>query len=292
MMKIKTESNCILLPVDSGLHLICENGLKTELIDCLTAYFNQKKKSRCVILNDDNEIVDPNEMDFIYVPSNEDYSSTFGFKPKTLLNVELSKIIESNPEMFQSIDLLRKDFRNLLTDVGMIKFMGILKEGLDNHFEITTNNFTLSKMLHALEMKVEYVSIQEQMMTLYNLYLFLNRNKSCIIYIDFLMDYETMNWLLQKRSENYIFLVSNSSIEDKWADLFDSILFMTESDFVEKIEIERKNANVLSYALQPIVMKHPEYQSDKISEIMKLFDDKTINYCIKLVADSSVKAFI
>ena len=292
MMKIKTESNCILLPVDSGLHLICENDLKTELIDCLTAYFNQKKKSRCVILNDDNEIVDPNEMVFIYVPSNEDYSSTFGFKPKTAINTELSRIIETNPEMFQSVDLIRKDLRNLLTDVGMIKFMEILTGGVRNHLEITTSNFTLSKLLQTLEMKFESSSEQEQMMALYNLYLFLNRDKSCIIYIDFPIDSETMNWLLQKKSENYIFLISNSSIEDKWADLFDSILFVTESDFVEKIEVERRNAKLLSYALQPIVMKHPENQNDKIFDIMKLFDDKTINYCIKLVADNSLKAFI
>ena len=56
-MKIKTEYKTFVIPINNGMHLIYENGYKNELIDCLNNYFGLKKKNKCVILDDDEEII-------------------------------------------------------------------------------------------------------------------------------------------------------------------------------------------------------------------------------------------
>ena len=251
-----------------------------------------KKKTKCIITNNENELITPKEAEFIYIPSTTDVSQIFEFKNKTLLNTELEKFISENPLMYTTIETIRQNYRSLLTDEGMYKFIGILGYGTKVDIEINTANFSISKILQALRIETESMTTQEQFMILYNLQLYLKRKQFCIIYIDFLIDEETLEWLNRIKSKNTIILVSNNSIEDYMAEQFDSIIILTPNDYIETIELDKSQSKLISYALHPIVFTHPEYQNQKIIDIMRLFEDKTSSFSINFITDNDVKAFI
>lgn len=73
-------------------------------------------------MDDDHELISPKDVQFVYISSKEDISSIFDFKPKTLLNSELEKFIDENPGSYKSIESIRNNLRELLTDEGMYKF--------------------------------------------------------------------------------------------------------------------------------------------------------------------------
>ena len=93
MMIIKSNEHTLIIPVHRGLHLIHEMNCKYELLECLNSYFALKKKTKCIIMDDDHELINPKDVQFVYISSKEDISSIFDFKPKTLLNSELEKFI-------------------------------------------------------------------------------------------------------------------------------------------------------------------------------------------------------
>ena len=126
MMIIKSNEHTLIIPVHRGLHLIHEMNCKYELLECLNSYFTLKKKTKCIIMDDDHDLISPKDVQFVYISSKEDISSIFDFKPKTLLNSELEKFINENPESYRSIESVRNYLRELLTDEGMYKFMNIL----------------------------------------------------------------------------------------------------------------------------------------------------------------------
>ncbi len=291
-MKIKYGDHTLMIPVQSGLHIMYESNLKYELIECLNSYFVQKKKTKCIITDENDELINPKGAEFIYVSSKEDLSSIFEFKPKTVLNTELEKFIEENPQMYRSMEYLRKDLRELLTDEGMYKFMNILGKGIPNDIRINTTNFTVSKVLQALSIEIETLTVQELFMMIYNLMIYINRNQFSILYIDFEVDDETMEWLQRIKSPNRVILVSNDSVNTCCAELFDSIIILSTNEFVETVDIDITKASLLSYVLHPIVLNHPEYQNEKIIDIMRLFEDKTSTFLVEFITDNDLKAFI
>lgn len=291
-MKINSGDHTFMIPVQSGLHILYESNHKNEFVDCMNSYFVQKKKTKCIVKDDEDELIAPKSAEFIYLSSKEDLSSVFDFKQKTLLNTELEKFIGENPQMYQSVEYIRNDLRELLTDQGMFKFMNILINGLAIDVNINTTNFTVSKILQSLSVDIEELTKQEQFMMLYNLLIYINRKQFSIIYIDFEIDEETMEWLNRIKSPNRIILVSNDSIEDYYAELFDSIIILSTNEFVETINIDITKASLLSYVLHPVVMKHPEYQNEKIIDIMRLFRDETSTFLVEFITDNELKAFI
>ena len=76
------------------------------------------------------------------------------------------------------------------------------------------------------------------------------------------------------------------------AEEFDSMIVLTTNDFVETLEIDKNNANIISYVLHPIVLKHPEYQTEKIIQILSLFEDKSSTFYVEFITDNPLKAFI
>ena len=71
-MKIKTNEEVFILP-DKGLHLIVGNGFEKTIIECLNSFLNQKKKSKCIIYDQDGDMVDMKQTGFIYVSKDETY---------------------------------------------------------------------------------------------------------------------------------------------------------------------------------------------------------------------------
>ena len=158
-----------------------------------------------------------------------------------MLNSELEKFINENPESYRSIESVRNYLRELLTDEGMYKFMNILGNGISIDLELKTTNFTVSKLLQSLKFETDQMTIQQQFIILYNLLLYVSRNQFTIVYIDFEIDSESMEWLKRIQSPNRIILVSNEAIDDNDAEEFDSMIVLTTNDFVETLEIDKNN---------------------------------------------------
>lgn len=288
MMRIKSDDSTIIIPVDSGLHLVYENNIKDELLTNLNSYFGQKKKTKCIIFNEDDELISPKDAEFIYISTKENLDTIYNFKSKTLLNDSIENFINENPTMFYSIDKIREELRNLLTDKGMFKIKQVLENGTNLNLNFETTNFTISKILQNLIIDVTSIKQTEQFIILYNLLLFVNRNKFNVIYIDFPLDNDSIDWLNSIKSSNNIILVSNESIEDYMAKEFESMIILTDNNFIEEIDLEIEKSNLLSYALHPIVFKHPEYQNEKIIEIIDMLSDEKTSFFVKFITNNAL----
>ena len=233
-------------------------------------------------------MISPKDAEFIYISSKENLDTIYNFKSKTLLNDSIENFINENPTMFYSIDKIREELRNLLTDKGMFKIKQVLENGTNLNLNFETTNFTISKILQNLIIDVTSIKQTEQFIILYNLLLFVNRNKFNVIYIDFPLDNDSIDWLNSIKSSNNIILVSNESIEDYMAKEFESMIILTDNNFIEEIDLEIEKSNLLSYALHPIVFKHPEYQNEKIIEIIDMLSDEKTSFFVKFITNNAL----
>lgn len=286
MMIIKDEEHYFFIP-NSGLNIICEREYKQDLINDLYSYFNQKKKNKCVVL-DDNNVISNKDVEFIYISYNENLDGIFDFKIKTILNNELSLFIENNNEMFTSIEKIRLDIYDLLSDVGMFKFKHILETGLDIKIELSSVNFTLSKILQTLQIECSSFNKIQQLLILYNLLLYLNRNSFNIIYLDFPINNYCINWLMSIDKNNNTILISNDSIENIDELSIDGMIVLSNSNNVSNIEINNDEIRDYSYALNSTIAKFPDFQNKKILGIMSQFDFQDTSFFIKFVDLNSI----
>ena len=287
-MKIKYDDHTIVLPVESGLHLIydCANG--GEFLECLLSYFGQKKKTKCIVFDDEDDLISPKDVELIYF-SDKDMNSVYGFKPKTEFNTELSHFIEENQEQYTSIEMIRTNLKELLTDRGLFRFRKILTSGTKMNLEISTANFEVSKILQNLVINSDDLTEQEQMITLYNLYNYIYRKSFRIIYIAFEVDDGTMEWLNSIRSKDALILVENTSTTASYATEFDSLIALSNTGFVEKVKLPRVVAPQISYLFHPIVLKHPAYQNEKIFDLYTYFRDFDRTFMVEFTAAESTE---
>lgn len=287
MMIIKDEEHYFFIP-NSGLNIICEREYKHDLINDLYSYFNQKKKNKCVVLDDDNNVISNKDVEFIYISYNENLDGIFDFKLKTMLNNELSLFIESNNEMFTSIERIRLDIYELLSDTGMFKFIQILENGLDIKIGLTPLNFTLSKILQTLQIECSSLNKIQQLLILYNLLLYLNRNSFNIIYLDFPINDYCIKWLNSIDKNNNTILISNDSVESIDELSIDGMVVLANINNVSNIEINNDEIRDYSYALNSTIAKFSEYQNEKILRIMNQFDYRDTSFFIRFVDLNSI----
>lgn len=279
-MKIKTEDSVYLIPIKNGICSLVSNYTE-DLINCLSSYFINKKKTKCVILDDEEDLIKYNDVAFIYIPNNEDLKQVFSLKPKTLINNELAIFIENNQEMFSSIENVREQLIELLTDHGMFKLRKIMQQNIDNEIKFTVDDFDIARILQSISIDVEELTVQQMYMALYNLLLYVNRDKFCLVFIDFELDGSTINWLYKIKSSNILLLIKNESINTRDKEIIDYILIEKNSNLIEKIEISKRQINDLIYGFHPYILKNLEYQTEKIRSLMSEFMQNDISFLIK-----------
>lgn len=267
-MKIKSEEFQFVIPIDNGIALLVSE-YKNELIELLTSYITNGKKNKCTITDDDGDLINPKDFAFIYISNGDNIDEIFDFKPKTMLNNEISSIIGENQEMFSSIETIRNGFENLLSDVGMFKIIKILISNTDLSVEFDINNFDLTKLLQTLCINTEILSRQKKMIMLYNMLLYLNRNKFCIIYIDFEVDDYVIEWINKSRSDDLMILIENSNKLTLCDNCIESLLILRNSQDIIIEEADKKIINRLSYCLHPYVSRNLIYQSEKNRNLIK-----------------------
>lgn len=280
-MKIKSDEEVFIIPVEHGIHLLAKNKYNTIVIDYLSSYFGQKKKTKCIVLDDEEDIIDSKNVNFIYIPSSTDLTPIFNLKPKTEINNQLSEFVEQNLEQFLSIERVREDIKGLLSDSGFFQFIKILERDINTKTEFDLMNFDIPKVLQLLRINIENASLEDQFMMLYNLLLYINRNQFNVIYIDFEITENVYSWLQKKRSQNCILLIDNEKIHHPVNNIFDSIILLNDSNVFERITIENSKIDLVSYLFHPIVRENIDKQTEKNIEFLKRISNNNSTFLVE-----------
>lgn len=284
-MKIKSEENVYIIPDLNGACAISSPYVE-DIVQCLVSYFVAKKKNRCVVIDEDGDLVKNDSVSFIYISKDDDLTSLFNLKPKTLINSEMINFIGSNQEMFKSLEIIRNGLSETLTDQGMIKIRKIMQNHIENNIEFVIDDFDLSRILQCLSVESEELSIQQKYMSLYNLLLYLNKDNYCIVYIDFEIDETTLKWIKANKQNNILFLINNEAISIINNEGIDYLIIESNQDFLEKVEVDCKLKNSILYCFHPYVLKNFEYQTEKNKQIMLDFQDEKTSFLIEFATST------
>ena len=284
MMKIKSldTENIYILPLESQITIIDTNHYKEDLIKCFQSLASGKRKTNCILLNEFNEIIPKFDCQFIYVSNDEIVDSNFQLKTKSTFNTELSTLIQNNPENFTSIEKMRDGCNGLLTDKGIYQFIRILNRGIHKSIQFKMEDFNISSILQMLEIEVGECSRKEKFMMIYNLLIYLNKNQTNIVYIDFPIDNDVLKWISSIKDPNLYFLLENEAIEG--IDQFDetvNFIRLSNCDYKEEFEVKKNEIARISYIFHSFVLKNMGQQSQKNIDLYHVFCDKKTTYFIK-----------
>ena len=284
MIKMKTDDGVLIIPPAEGIHLIASNQYTDLMIRCLASYFGQKKKTICVAVDEDDDVINNKEIAFVYFPAAESIDQWFEFKQKTPMNTEFTEMIGTNPEMFMSMETVREGIKGLLTDSGMYRFREILQHGTNINLCIDLLNYDIHSIVSNLHIDTEELSSEQKYMLAYNLFLYLNRNRCTIIYIDFKVTDDVSDWLQSKRAGNRLFLISNENVTTP-ASIYDSMIIPSISDHVSTISAGIEQTGLYSYLFHPIVRANMNYQTEKNIEFMSQFMDANTTFSIEFTPE-------
>lgn len=285
MMKIKSEENVYIIPDLNGACAISSSYVD-DIVQCLFSYFVAKKKNKCVVIDEDGDLMKNDSVSFIYIPKDDDLTPLFNLKPKTLINSEIVSFIGTNQEMFKSIEMIRNGLIEMLTDQGMIKIRKIMQKHIENNINFIIDDFDLSRILQSISIEGEELTTQQKYMSLYNLLLYLSKDSYCVVYIDFEIDETTLKWIKLNKQDNILFLINNEAISTNVNDEIDYFLIESNQDFLERIEIDSKQKNSILYCFHPYVLKNFEFQTEKNKQIMLDFQDKNTSFLIKFATST------
>ncbi len=284
-MKIKSEENVYIIPDLNGACAISSSYVD-DIVQCLFSYFVAKKKNKCVVIDEDGDLMKNDSVSFIYIPKDDDLTPLFNLKPKTLINSEIVSFIGTNQEMFKSIEMIRNGLIEMLTDQGMIKIRKIMQKHIENNINFIIDDFDLSRILQSISIEGEELTTQQKYMSLYNLLLYLSKDSYCVVYIDFEIDETTLKWIKSNKQDNILFLINNEAISTNVNDEIDYFLIESNQDFLERIEIDSKQKNSILYCFHPYVLKNFEFQTEKNKQIMLDFQDKNTSFLIKFATST------
>ena len=284
-MKIKSEENVYIIPDLNGACAISSSYVD-DIVQCLFSYFVAKKKNKCVVIDEDGDLMKNDSVSFIYIPKDDDLTPLFNLKPKTLINSEIVSFIGTNQEMFKSIEMIRNGLIEMLTDQGMIKIRKIMQKHIENNINFIIDDFDLSRILQSISIEGEELTTQQKYLSLYNLLLYLSKDSYCVVYIDFEIDETTLKWIKSNKQDNILFLINNEAISTNVNDEIDYFLIESNQDFLERIEIDSKQKNSILYCFHPYVLKNFEFQTEKNKQIMLDFQDKNTSFLIKFATST------
>ena len=75
-MKIIHEESVYLIPEDNNI-VVLAGAKQKDIIDCFTNQFVKKKRNYCKVLDSENQLIKPTELNFVYYPYGSDINSNF-----------------------------------------------------------------------------------------------------------------------------------------------------------------------------------------------------------------------
>lgn len=281
-MIIKTDESKYKIPLKIGINILFDNEHSKSIISFIFHYFGNKKKNNCVIFDDNESIIQPKEFTLIYVSKKENVENNYKFKDHTILNTFTSEYILNNPKSFISIDIIRNNISNLLTDSGIYNLRRIMFNNLTRYPEILLNDFSVSKIIEMLQ--IENNSDESTMIaSLYNLLIYNHQKENLIIYIDFIINDNLTNWLKWLNDLGFYVIINSNSFEKDIK--LDNIYALIPSKNDELIELEliKNDFNKLLYLLKPFIIKNIKYQKEENIHFLENFTDDFATYSIKIV---------
>ena len=73
-MKIIHEESVYLIPEDNNI-VVLAGAKQKDIIDCFTNQFVKKKRNYCKVLDSENQLIKPTELNFVYYPYGSDINS-------------------------------------------------------------------------------------------------------------------------------------------------------------------------------------------------------------------------
>ena len=278
-MKIIHEESVYLIPEDNNI-VVLAGAKQKDIIDCFINQFVKKKRNYCKVLDSENQLIKPTELNFIYYPYGSDINSNFEFGTKSIFNIETTNLIQENENDFKSIETIREGLRSLTTDHGMYKLREILTRNIECNVNVEMSNFDMSKLLSMLDINVDDISADKQYIMIYNLLLFINRNQFNVLYIDFPITQTALKWLKSFDQDNVLFLLNNDCMACDTVQELNKIamLIISNKDYIEKYEYDLNQFNNISYIQNPYTMLHKQQQTEKNIRLMEQFEDKNTTF--------------
>ena len=87
-MKIKSDSSFYTIPFQSNITIALDNIYLADAIDCLNSYFVKKKKNKCVVYDNEEEIIKNDDLFLININSHS-VDDQLQFQEKTVFNEEI-----------------------------------------------------------------------------------------------------------------------------------------------------------------------------------------------------------
>ena len=278
-MKIVYDDSVYLIPEKNIINII-SGKFQKNLTECFDMYFNKKKKNFCKIYDGENNEVSNDEVSFIYFPFETNFEQNFILKPKTFLNNEISSFIEQNPLEFTSFEHIRNFLLESSTDRGMFRLKKILGQNINSQINIDLNHFEICHLLSMLEINTDDLTFSDCYKILYNLALFKSRNTYSIVYVDFPIFEQDLEWFQHYSQNNILFLISNDclhcDITDKIKEF--SMILLSNQNFMEVQEYDLSQFNINSYLQNDFVVHHLSMQTEKNIRLFKEFNDKNTTF--------------
>lgn len=287
MMLIKDDEQTYNFPVKNGINIIVENYLSTKIINNLVNYFANKKKTSCIVYDDDNDLISCKEFDFVYFDPKENLENNYLLKEKTTLKKFVDNVILENPESFISVDRIRENLYSLLTDKGFNRINNILFNGLSIKPELNVEKYDASLITNMIAYDIDGIDKSKLLAAIYNAMLFVCRESNRIVYIDFLIDEEIEKWILSIVDNKTIVIVNSKCIQR--LDTIDNcnVIIMGDTETVICDELDIKNINRFLYMMNPFVLSNLNYQNEKNIALINSFINKKITFSIKFTSYKS-----
>lgn len=278
-MKIIHEESVYLIPEDNNI-VVLAGAKQKDIIDCFTNQFVKKKRNYCKVLDSENQLIKPTELNFVYYPYGSDINSNFEFGTKSIFNIETTNLMQENENDFKSFELIREGLRSLTTDYGMYKLREILTRNIGCNIDLEISDFDISKFLSMLGVNVDDISVDKQYIMVYNLLLFVSRNQFNVVYIDFPITQTVLKRLKSFDQDNILFLLNNDNMAcDSIEELAKfAMLIVSDKDYIEKYEYDLNQFNNISYIQNPYTMLHKQQQTEKNIRLMEQFEDKSTTF--------------
>ena len=268
-----------MIPEDNNI-VVLAGAKQKDIIDCFTNQFVKKKRNYCKVLDSENQLIKPTELNFVYYPYGSDINSNFEFGTKSIFNIETTNLMQENENDFKSFELIREGLRRLTTDHGMYKLREILTRNMQCNIDFEMSDFDISKFLSMLDINVDDISVDKQYIMVYNLLLFVSRNQFNVVYIDFPITQTVLKWLKSFDQDNILFLLNNDNMAcDSIEELAKfAMLIVSDKDYIEKYEYDLIQFNNISYIQNPYTMLHKQQQTEKNIRLMEQFEDKSTTF--------------
>lgn len=279
-MKIVHDEGTFLLPESNQINLLVSGNHKKKLTECLENYLVQKKKAKCIIYDEEGDVIDSKKMSYISISREIDYSANYAFKPKSLFNTEFSEIIRQNPERFLSMERARESLNGLTSDDGTYKLLRILNYGLTHSVRIDADNFMVEGIIQMLSVNTEELSNEERLLMICNLMFYLHRDEYVVVYLDVDVNDVVANWLMHLDLSNKYILIDNDAVIDCF-DMSCNLIILSNEDFLTEVDCERKEIENVSYLFHPIVLKYLTYQNDIFLKLFQKYADNKTTYFLK-----------